>query len=335
MESPEFVLQVLVSSDEDEEILPPSPKRIRLMKPSKSNVGLPIPSGEKVHLEKSDQTREVDAGVSSLLKRKRTFQYEDEGILHRKPKDIRLMKPSESNVGLPIPSGERFHLNKSDQSRKVDAGVSPLLKGERIEVEKEQKTRPPSNHGRIVDLARPKPNVTPTNVTTPTAGTIEDLRSFINQKRRHPVKGIHAEISQPADAMKESKPIVKNPTVGDVKEFRSYADSLKGYKPVVPVTLNATREPNERRKLTAGENEDFRSFLNSRNKKETQVITPAIRSCVVKTSSSSARLSEKMPTPHQRFQQPKKIHLFTEPPKNRFKYVKPQDNLKRNVAPVK
>jgi hypothetical protein len=73
--------------------------------------------------------------LSLSEKRKRTFEYEDEGIGHRRPKRICLTKSYELNVGLQN-IGEKIHLERPNKRQKMDAGDSPLPRDNGIEVDK-------------------------------------------------------------------------------------------------------------------------------------------------------------------------------------------------------
>ncbi len=70
-------------------------------------------------------------------KRKRTFEYRDEGILHRRPKRLRLAKSFELIVVGLQNCGEKIRLERSDGLPKMDEGVSPLLRGNGMEVDKD------------------------------------------------------------------------------------------------------------------------------------------------------------------------------------------------------
>jgi hypothetical protein len=66
--------------------------------------------------------------LSLSAKRKRTFEYENEGNIHRRPQRLRLAKSYELNgIGLQN-IGEKIRLERSDGLPEMDAGVSPLLK---------------------------------------------------------------------------------------------------------------------------------------------------------------------------------------------------------------
>ncbi|EFX83035.1 hypothetical protein DAPPUDRAFT_101005 [Daphnia pulex] len=73
--------------------------------------------------------------LSLTEKRKRTFEYEDEGIGHRRPKRICLTKSSELNVGLQN-IGEKIRLERPNKRPKMDAGDSPLPRDTGMEVDK-------------------------------------------------------------------------------------------------------------------------------------------------------------------------------------------------------
>jgi hypothetical protein len=80
--------------------------------------------------------------LSLSEKRKRCWRYEDEDIRHRNPKRIRSMKSSESKVGLQIPVGEKSRVKGLDRRPNGEASVSPLLRDDRIEVEKKPNVIP-------------------------------------------------------------------------------------------------------------------------------------------------------------------------------------------------
>jgi hypothetical protein len=83
--------------------------------------------------------------LSLSEKRKRCWRYEDEDIRHRNPKRIRSMKSSESKVGLQIPVGEKSRVKGLDRRQRRlngEASVSPLLRDDRIEVEKKPNVIP-------------------------------------------------------------------------------------------------------------------------------------------------------------------------------------------------
>ncbi|EFX83126.1 hypothetical protein DAPPUDRAFT_240478 [Daphnia pulex] len=76
--------------------------------------------------------------LSDSEKRKRTCEYEDEDIRHRRPQRIRLVKTSsELNVVGLRNVGEKIRLKRSNKLPKMDEGVSPLLKGNGMEVDED------------------------------------------------------------------------------------------------------------------------------------------------------------------------------------------------------
>jgi hypothetical protein len=76
--------------------------------------------------------------LSDSEKRKRTCEYEDEDVRHRRPQRIRLVKTSaELNVVGLRNDGEKIRLKRSNKLPKMDEGVSPLLKGNGMEVDED------------------------------------------------------------------------------------------------------------------------------------------------------------------------------------------------------
>jgi hypothetical protein len=151
-------------------------------------------------------------------KRKRTFQYEDEGIRHRNSKRIRLMKFSDSGVGLQF-SREKVPVERSDQPLKVDAGVSRLVKDARRvdKVDKLRQNRRPINRDSKFDLKKKKPNVTKVNwpelkvKPIVAAGDGKDLRYFLDSKRERTVKATRVVTTSPT--FSEQKPSVHRRTI--------------------------------------------------------------------------------------------------------------------------
>ena len=159
--------------------------------------------------------------LSLSEKRKRCWRYEDEDIRHRNPKRIRSMKSSESKVGLQIPVGEKSRVKGLDRRPNGEASVSPLLRDDRIEVEKKPNVIPgrkivvktpdrrldriPKEDGIVSPLLRGSQeslsNATKPNVTQ-SGGDRQDLRSDQNSNPREAVKRQRAE---PGDPLTESK----------------------------------------------------------------------------------------------------------------------------------
>ncbi len=201
--------------------------------------------------------------LSLSEKRKRTFEYEDEGIGHRSPKRFSLSKTSESNVGLQN-IGEKIRLERSDglpeMRAEMGAGVSPLLKGNGMEVDKDveeigrnlprdktnnrqrRTTRPEPNHLSVRNTNRFKPNVTAENV--------KDLRSLLDSKRKETAKRPRKVESHPSDSLTGSKL------------------KVTFYIPNVTAEVDGTSTPKmpKKPKVTVEGVQDLRSFLDSRRR---------------------------------------------------------------------
>ena len=195
--------------------------------------------------------------LSLSEKRKRCFQYEDEDNKHRNPKRIRLMKSSESKVGLQIPAGEKSRVKGLDRRPNGEASVSPLLRDDRIEVEKKPNVIPgrkivvgkradrldgipkedkhvsPLLRGSQFSLNNPtfQPNV------TQSAGDTNDLRSVLNSNRRETVK---RQLAETADPLTESK-----------RKFRK----------TTPTVTGLTTTPNVVAAVAGQKDEDLRPYL--------------------------------------------------------------------------
>ncbi|EFX83041.1 hypothetical protein DAPPUDRAFT_101017 [Daphnia pulex] len=102
--------------------------------------------------------------LSLSKKRKRTCEYEDEGIRHRRPKRFSLTKTSESNVIGLQNIREKIRLERSDGLPEMDAGVTPLLKGNEMEVDEDVEEigrnlpRDKSNNRQRRIATNPEPN---------------------------------------------------------------------------------------------------------------------------------------------------------------------------------
>ena len=175
--------------------------------------------------------------LSPSAKRKRTFEYEDEGNIHRRPQRLRLAKSYELN-GIGLQSiGEKIRLERSDGLQEMDAGVSPLLKvlkGNGMEVDEDvevigrnlprdktnnrhrRTTRPEPNHLSVRNTNRFKANVTAENV--------KDLRSLLDSKRKETAKRPRKVESHPSDSLTGSQLKV---TVEEVQDLRSFLDSRR------------------------------------------------------------------------------------------------------------
>ena len=196
------------------------------------------------------------ASLSLSEKRKRCFQYEDEDNKHRNPKRIRLMKSSESKVGLQIPAGEKSRVKGLDRRPNGEASVSPLLRDDRIEVEKKPNVIPgrkivvgkradrldgiPKEDKHVSPLLRGSQgslsNATKPNVTQSAEDT-HDLRSVLNSNRRETVK---RQLAETADPLTESK-----------RKFRKTTPTVTG--------LDAT--PNVVAAVAGQKDEDLRPYL--------------------------------------------------------------------------
>ncbi|EFX60329.1 hypothetical protein DAPPUDRAFT_278030, partial [Daphnia pulex] len=103
--------------------------------------------------------------LSDSEKRKRTCEYEDEDIRHRRPQRIRLAKTSsELNVVGLRNVGEKIRLERSNKLPKMDEGVSPLLRGNGMEVDEDVEEiarnlpRDKSNNRQRRIATNPEPN---------------------------------------------------------------------------------------------------------------------------------------------------------------------------------
>ena len=194
--------------------------------------------------------------LSLSEKRKRCWRYEDEDIRHRNPKRIRSMKSSESKVGLHIPVGEKSRVKGLDRRPNGEASVSPLLRDDRIEVEKKPNVIPgrkivvgkradrldgiPKEDKHVSPLLRGSQgslsNATKPNVTQ-SAGDTHDLRSVLNSNRRETVK---RQLAETADPLTESK-----------RKFRK----------TTPTVTGLTTTPNVVAAVAGQKDEDLRPYL--------------------------------------------------------------------------
>ena len=189
--------------------------------------------------------------LSLSEKRKRCFQYEDEDNKHRNPKRIRLMKSSESKVGLQIPAGEKSRVKGLDRRRRRpngEASVSPLLRDDRIEVEKKPNVSPGrkivvgKRADRLDGIPKEDKHVSPllrenqgslSNATKPnviqSAEDTHDLRSVLNSNRRETVK---RQLAETADPLTESKRKFRKttPTVTGLDAPTNEVASVAGQK---------------------------------------------------------------------------------------------------------
>jgi hypothetical protein len=278
------------------------------------------------------------ASLSLSEKRKRCFQYEDEDNKHRNPKRIRLMKSSKSKVGLQIPVGEKSRvkgLDRRQQRPNGEASVSPLLRDDRIEVEKKPNVIPgrkivvgkradrldgiPKEDKHVSPLLRESqfslnnPTFQP-NVTQ-SAGDTRDLsRSDLNSNRRETVK---RQLAETADPLTESK-----------RKFRKTTPTVTGFD----------APTNEVAPVAGQKDEDLRIYLDSRKRmRETDAVVPKVRTtskfkqdkAVTFPSHSrqktTSRTSSSMVWVRKDFQQNRS---------SRFKYFKPTTLDKEQLVPV-
>jgi hypothetical protein len=147
------------------------------------------------------------------------------------------MKSSESKVGLQIPVGEKSRVKGLDRRPIGEASVSPLLRDDRIEVEKKPNVIPrrkivvktpdrrldriPKEDGIVSPLLRGSQeslsNATKPNVTQ-SAGDPQDLKSDQNSKPREAVK------RQRVDPVDPTKPNVTQ-SAGDTQDLKSDQNS--------------------------------------------------------------------------------------------------------------
>jgi hypothetical protein len=188
------------------------------------------------------------------------------------------MKSSESKVGLQIPVGEKSRVKGLDRRQRRlngEASVSPLLRDDRIEVEKKPNVIPgrkivvktpdrrldriPKEDGIVSPLLRGSQeslsNATKPNVTQ-SAGDTQDLRFDQNSKPREAVKRQRVEPVDP------TKPNVTE-SVGDTQDLKSDQNSKpreavkrQRVDPVDPTKPNVTE--------SAGDSQDLRSDQNSK-----------------------------------------------------------------------
>ena len=275
------------------------------------------------------------ASLSLSEKRKRCFQYEDEDNKHRNPKRIRLMKSSESKVGLQIPVGEKSRvkgLDRRQQRPNGEASVSPLLRDDRIEVEKKPNVIPgrkivvgKKRADRLDGIPKEDKHVSPllresqSSLNNPTfqpnvtqsAGDTRDLRSDLNSNRRETVK---RQLAEPADPLTESK-----------RKFRKTTPTV--------TELDAT--PNVVAPV-AGQKKDLRPYLDSRKRmRETDAVVPKVRT----TSKFKQDKAVTFPS-HSRQKTSGTSSMvwvrkdFQQNRSGRFKYFKPTTLDKEQLVPV-
>jgi hypothetical protein len=246
--------------------------------------------------------------LSLSEKRKRTFEYEDEGILHRSPKRLRLAKSSELNiVGLQSREETIRTKNSGNRPTKVDSGISPLLRGNAMEVEEDVTAN-------VRNLPRNKSNnrqrLNNIHQLTPASVAISKNRLKNNLSTGHPGKG-QQQTHQPDRGINRLKNLVPS------KHGRIV--DLTGSKPNVTAVKisNVTPKPMmaNKRNVNAEEAEDSRSHLLDTKKRRTvqtsrstakfgqaDVIPSVSRSLDLTTTSrrSNTILSEQTPSAHRR-----------------------------------
>ena len=257
--------------------------------------------------------------LSLSEKRKRTFEYEDEGILHRSPKRLRFAKSSELNiVGLQSREETIRKKNSGDRPPKVDAGISPLLRGNAMEVEEDVAANVRINLPRNKSKNRQRLN----NIhhLTPASVTISKNRLKNNWSTGHPGKG-QQQTRQPDRGINRLKNLVSS-NHGRIVD-------LTGSKPNVTAVKisNVTPKPMmaNKRNVTAREAEDPRSHLLDSKKRRTvlasrstakfgqaDVIPSVSRSQDLTTTSrrSNTIFSEQTPSAHRRIIAPNRRLLI-------------------------
>jgi hypothetical protein len=205
--------------------------------------------------------------LSESEKRKRTCEYEDDDIRHRKPQRIRLDKiSSELNVVGLRNVGEKIRLKRSNKLPKMDEGVSPLLKGNGMEVDEDVEEigrnlpRDKTNNRQRRIATNPEPNQHLSVRNTNRFKTLPTGSNGKGHKTRQPDRGnrlknlLVVNLSDRGRIVEltgiGSKP---NVTAGEGGDLRSLLD-LK------------------RKEKVEGVQQDLRSVLNSRRK-----ITPVRR----------------------------------------------------------
>jgi hypothetical protein len=192
--------------------------------------------------------------LSLSEKRKRTFEYEDEGIKHRSPKRLRFAKSSELNiVGLQSREETIRTKNSGNRPTKVDAGISPLLRGNAMEVEEDVTAN-------VRNLPRNKSNnrqrLNNIHQLTPASVAISKNRLKNNLSTGHPGKG-QQQTRQPDRGINRMKNLVSS-NHGRIVD-------LTGSKPNVTAVKisNVTPKPMmaNKRNVNAEEAEDSRSHL--------------------------------------------------------------------------
>ncbi|EFX66663.1 hypothetical protein DAPPUDRAFT_331799 [Daphnia pulex] len=184
--------------------------------------------------------------MSYSEKRKRTCEYEDEDIRHRRPQRIRLAKTSsELNVVGLRNVGEKIRLERSNKLPKMDEGVSPLLRGNGMEVDEDVEEiarnlpRDKSNNRQRRIATNPEPNQHLSVRNTNRFKTLTTGKIGKGHQTRQPDRGNR----------------LKNLLVVNLSNRGRIVDLTGiGSKPNV----------------TAGEGKDLRSLLDSKRKKKSR-----------------------------------------------------------------
>ena len=201
--------------------------------------------------------------LSESEKRKRTCEYEDEDIRHRKPQRIRLVKTSsELNVVGLRNVGEKIRLKRSNKLPKMDEGVSPLLKGNGMEVDEDVEEigrnlpRDKSNNRHRRIATNPEPNQHLSVRNTNRFKTLPTGSNGKGHKTRQPDRGNRLKnllVVNSSDRGRiveltgiGSKP---NVTAGEGGDLRSLLD-LKRKEKVEGVQQDLRSVLNSRRKIT-------------------------------------------------------------------------------------
>ena len=192
--------------------------------------------------------------LSDSEKRKRTCEYEDEDIRHRKPQRICLDKTSsELNVVGLRNVGEKIRLKRSNKLPKMDEGVSPLLKGNGMEVDEDVEEigrnlpRDKSNNRQRRIATNPEPNQHLSVRNTNRFKTLPTGSNGKGHKTRQPDRGNRL----------KNLLVVNSSDRGRVVELTGI-----GSKPNV----------------TAGEGGDLRSLLDLKRKEKVEGVQQDLRS---------------------------------------------------------
>ena len=205
--------------------------------------------------------------LSDSEKRKRTCEYEDEDIRHRKPQRIRLVKTSsELNVVGLRNVGEKIRLKRSNKLPKMDEGVSPLLKGNGMEVDEDVEEigrnlpRDKTNNRQRRIATNPEPNQHLSVRNTNRFKTLPTGSNGKGHKTRQPDRGNRLKNLLVVNSSDRGRIVeltgigsTPNVTAGEGGDLRSLLDI-------------------KRKEKVEGVQQDLRSVLNSRRK-----ITPLRR----------------------------------------------------------